>query len=191
MEFIREFAHAGRTVKVYIDPDPINPRKDYDNSTIMVHWHRKYDLGDEYHESCTAEELKEEYADKGDPILHIMPLYLYDHSGLSISTGGFTCSFDSGQVGWVFVTQSKKDLMEFGEMTAEQWESVIKSDTKVYDDYLTGAVYGYEVTGKDGDHLESCWGYIGDIDYCISEAKSAAEHATDPAVFGDDTEEHY
>lgn len=190
METVREFEHAKRTVKVYIDPDPINPRKDYDNATIMVHWHRRYDLGDKRVDPCTAEELKAEYADS-DPILAIQPLYLYDHSGLSISTGGFSCSFDSGQVGWVFVTQSKKELMGFGEMTDEQWEKVLKSDTKTYDDYLTGQVYGYEVEGKEGDHLDSCWGYIGDIESCISDGKSAAEHSVDPAIFGDDLEEHY
>ncbi len=189
LSIAREFEHAGKKVKVCFDPEPLNPRKEYDNGTIMLHWHRRYDLGDKRIERMTAEEVKEEY--ENDPVLAIQPLYLYDHSGLSVSTGSFSCSFDSGQVGWVIITRSKAEEMGFKDYTTEQYEEVIKQDVKTYDDYLTGQVFGYEVEGKEGDHLESCWGYVGDIDYCISEAKSAAEHAVDPAVFGDDTEEHF
>lgn len=191
MELAKEVEHAGKTVKVYFDPEPLNPRKEWDNSTIMLHWHRRYDLGDKRIERMTEEQVKEQYQEEGDPILAILPLNLYDHSGLSVSTGKFSCSFDSGQVGWVIVTESKKAEMGFGEMTTEQWEEVIKGDVKTYDDYLTGQVFGYEVVGKEGDTLESCWGYVGDMDYCLTEGKSVAESAVDPAVFGDNTEEHW
>lgn len=191
MELAKEVEHAGKTVKVYFDPEPLNPRKEWDNSTIMLHWHRRYDLGDKRIERMTEEQVKEQYQEEGDPILAILPLNLYDHSGLSVSTGKFSCSFDSGQVGWVIVTESKKAEMGFGEMMTEQWEEVIKGDVKTYDDYLTGQVFGYEVVGKEGDTLESCWGYVGDMDYCLTEGKSVAESAVDPAVFGDNTEEHW
>ncbi len=182
MQSIRELVHANRTIKVYLDPDPLNPRKEWDNATIMVHWHRRYDLGDKRVEPCTAEELKEEYAERGDPVLAIQPLYLYDHSGLSVSTGAFSCSFDSGQVGWVFVTKSKSVEMGFEGYTPDKLEEVIKGEVKSYDDYLTGQVYGYEVLGKDGDHIDSCWGYVGDIDDCVADAKRAAEGSVDPGV---------
>lgn len=47
-EYVLEtFQHNGYTVKIISDPDPTNPRKDYDHVGRMVCWHRRYDLGDE------------------------------------------------------------------------------------------------------------------------------------------------
>lgn len=37
----------------------------------------------------------------------ILPVYLYDHSYLSISTTKFSCQWDSGQVGWIYATKEK------------------------------------------------------------------------------------
>lgn len=43
----------------------------------------------------------------------VLPLYLYDHSGITMNTTGFSCPWDSGQVGWIYA--SKEDaLKEFG-----------------------------------------------------------------------------
>lgn len=182
MELAIKVTHANRTVNVYYDPEPPNPRKEWDNGTIMVHWHRRYDLGDKQVEPCTAEELKEEYLERGDPILAILPLYLYDHSGLSVSTDAFSCMWDSGQVGWVFTTESKAKEMGWDTIEKPEYEEYIKREVKSYNDCLTGQVFGYEVVGKDGDVLESCWGFVGDMEGCLSEGKAAAEGSEDPAV---------
>ena len=32
----------------------------------------------------------------------ILSLYLYDHSGITMNTTGFSCPWDSGQVGWIY-----------------------------------------------------------------------------------------
>ena len=32
----------------------------------------------------------------------MLPLYLYDHSGITMNTTGFSCPWDSGQVGWIY-----------------------------------------------------------------------------------------
>ena len=46
----------------------------------------------------------------------MLPLYLYDHSGITMNTTGFSCPWDSGQVGWIYA--SKEDaLREFGGRT--------------------------------------------------------------------------
>ena len=39
---------------------------------------------------------------------------------------------------------------------------------------LDGEVYGFIVSSDDDDHIESCWGFIGDAEYCMSEGKAAA-----------------
>ena len=45
---------------------------------------------------------------------------------------------------------------------------------------LNGEVYGYWIKNSDGDDLpselhDSCWGFVGDIEYCIEAAKEAAD----------------
>lgn len=154
-----------------------------DNATVMVHWHPNYELGDKRVERCTSDELRSEQEEKEDSILAILPLYLYDHSGLTVSTGAFNCPWDSGQVGWVYITESKRKLMGFGETTTkEQYEEIIRDEVKTYDDYLTGQVFGYEVEGKDGEVIESAWGIVGDSEEALKEGKAAAERCVDPAI---------
>lgn len=180
MESIRTFEHAGRTVSLYADPDPMSPRE-WDNLCHMICWHRRYDLGDETTSQCDESDLRERLC--GTEVLAILPLYLYDHSGLTINTTGFSCRWDSGQVGWAYITRAQAVKMGCvgDEWTREKLEESIRGEVETYDQYLRGEVYGYEVTGQDGEHLDSCWGFFG-LEDCESEGKSAAAASIDPAV---------
>ena len=56
----------------------------------------------------------------------VMPLYLLDHSGLAMQTTSFNDPWDSGQVGWIYV--SKEDaLKEFEHDNQKLYESAWKS----------------------------------------------------------------
>lgn len=97
----------------------------------------------------------------------MMPLYLLDHGGLAMQTESFGDPWDSGQVGWIYV--SKEDaLKEFGggKMTGairKQAENLMKSEVAAYDSYLRGECYGFELY-KNGELSDSCWGFMGDLD---------------------------
>lgn len=97
----------------------------------------------------------------------MMPLYLLDHSGLAMQTESFHDPWDSGQVGWIYV--SKEDaLKEFGgeKMTGairKKAEDLMRGEVAVYDSYLRGECYGFELY-KNGELLDSCWGFMGDLD---------------------------
>ena len=56
----------------------------------------------------------------------ILPLYLYDHSGISMSTGAFSCPWDSGRVGYIYVSleDAKKEWIS---TTPESWDSLVPS----------------------------------------------------------------
>ena len=111
----------------------------------------------------------------------MLPLYLYDHSGLAMSTESFVgkavhAEWDSGQVGWIYV--SKEDaLKEFGgdRMTGavkKKAEKLMRGEVEVYDAYLRGECYGFELY-KNGELEDSCWGFIGNLtDVC----RDMAEH---------------
>lgn len=112
-----------------------------------------------------------------------MPLYLYDHSGITMSTSKFSCPWDSGQVGFIFLTKDKI-LEEWGhkrlppqqlltKKLKEQARACMEAEVEEYDQYLTGDIYGFVVTR--GDEEESCRGFYG-LDTARDEAKSIAEH---------------
>jgi len=106
----------------------------------------------------------------------MLPLYLYDHSGITMNTGGYPCPWDSGQVGYIYlsIADAKKEY-DWKNMTQARREKIAKylsDEVEVYDQYLTGDVWGYQVTDDDGNEVDSCWGFFG-YDYCEEEAKSA------------------
>jgi len=168
------------TIKIMYDRDPADPRKECDNFSHMYCCHRRYTLGDEQsREPLTADELRERAAEAGDEILAILPLYLYDHSGITISCSSFADRFDSGQVGWAYITAKQMQRMGV-EGNQEALESIIRSEVETYDQFLTGQVYGYVVETQDGDEVDSCWGFYGGLDYVRSEATSVAMNAKHP-----------
>ena len=109
-----------------------------------------------------CEELIDKAFDAGYVAL---PLYLYDHSGITMSTGGFSCPFDSGCVG-VIVCDAETVEKEFGG-DRDRAESALRAEVEEYDDYLTGNVWGwiYEKFEDDEWYVEdSCYGFYGRID---------------------------
>jgi hypothetical protein len=198
MDKVESFTHNGFTVTICRDEMAESPRSGFDNLAKLVCWHRRANLGDECIDamlsrngavSLTAKELVKYVRDNGDKVVALVPLYLYQHGGMTMRCEPFADPWDSGQVGWGYVTQ--KDAIKAGcvgtykdPVTGETkrfdksfFEQAIREEVKTYDDYLTGRVYGYEVTDEDGDHLDSCWGFYGDLDYVRTEAKEAAESA--------------
>lgn len=160
----------GYTIDIFQDDDPINPRVDYDNIGTMVCFHRRYQLGDKDHGFKSPQEFREWC--KGKKLI-ILPLYLFDHSGLTISTSDFGDQWDSGQVGWIFIRPSEA-IKQWGKKVDYQEKALecIKAEVEEYDNYLRGNVYGYVVKSPEGKEIGSCWGFIGKTDYVIEEAMS-------------------
>lgn len=153
------------TAKIVQDTDPESPRE-WDNLGTMVCWHRNYRLGDEQ-PKCDPDEYE---IPEGSEVL---PLYLYDHSGITMSTGAFGCPWDSGQVGFIYVT-AERIRAEYGDDSPESREkarAVLTGEVKVYDQYLTGDIWGFEIFKvnececcghNDPESVDSCWGFYGD-----------------------------
>jgi hypothetical protein len=176
MDAIEERKVGRLTVKVFRDQDPESPRE-WDNLGTMACWHRRYRLGDKHGFREPAD--FQEWAKGRDLVL--LPLYLYDHSGITMNTTGFSCPWDSGQVGWIYVERAKV-LKEWGR---KRWtaalrrkaENVLRQEVNAYDDYLTGNVRGFVVEDEAGAHVDSCWGFYGEPEYCMRQGVAAAEAA--------------
>lgn len=109
----------------------------------------------------------------------MLPLGLYDHSGISMYVGSQSHwsdpgGWDSGQVGWIYCTVKKAKEEWAGADFHERAIEYLKGEVETYNQYLTGDVYGYVVEDADGEQLDACWGFFG-RDCCEQEAKAAAE----------------
>jgi hypothetical protein len=98
---------CGHTIKIYPDTDPENPR-DWDNLGTMICGHSRYQLGDKHNFDggraflLDLLNMSEDVPLGVDDLLPraerkavILPVYLYDHSGLAMNTTGFHCPWDS------------------------------------------------------------------------------------------------
>lgn len=143
-------------ITIDYDDNAESPREWSESPFTMACYHSKYNLGDS--KAPSREELEDII--KSDLYIKL-PLYLLDHSGLSISTGGFSCSWDSGQVGIIYISLEDANK-HFGNYEVEQIEKYMRSEVSTYDDYLTGNVYNYLIEDKDGESVNGgCSGFYG------------------------------
>jgi hypothetical protein len=196
-----EHEYEGYTIKVIQDIDPQNPRKDFDNLGVMVCEHSCYDLGDGgmyllrdavrahplWHD-CWEDDLEEDdnqwWLAKAERFgFIILPLYLYDHSGITMNTTGFSCPWDSGRVGVIFASPAKirechllKPKQRISNKIKKLVIKVLKAEVEEYDQYLTGDVWGFIIEDSDGEEIQdgSCWGFFGQ-DYCLQDAKGVVD----------------
>lgn len=155
--------HNGLTVEVEVDDISENPREPIGT---MVCWHRRYRLGDE-HDFDTPRDFQESDMKRAYVVL---PIYLYDHSMLALSTESFVgravhAEWDSGQVGYIYILPEKAKELTGYEPTEENRETVkclLEEEIETYDNYLQGNVYAYTVTDENGDLIAGGNGYAAD-----------------------------
>lgn len=106
------------------------------------------------------------------PCAEILPLWLYDHSGLTMSCGErnypYNDQWDSCQTGWIIYF--KEDVLKerYADETnwREQAHDYMKYEVKLYDEWLRGEVFGYTLyerksTEEEWQEIDSCWGFYG------------------------------
>ena len=216
MTLAHKEAYENHDIEIHYDNDGENPR-DWVNLGTMICFHSRYILGDEqpretpqdflfglseidvdywweYYEEqgkLSPQEIDVKIQEKMKKDIWdnyiILPLNLYDHSGISMSTSSFVgrahhAEWDSGQVGWIYV--SKDDVKkEYGwkvltKKRREQIEKYLAREVSIYDSYLRGDVYGYRIEGDLSN--DSCWGFYPDgvgtgYAVCLKEAKGVID----------------
>jgi len=176
-------------IEIIQDCDPESPRT-WDNLGTMVCFHGRYNLGDKHSYSSRDYDSWDEMEKaiiKNEDVAVILPLYLYDHSGITISTTSFDCRWDSGQIGFIFISKKKvREEYSINRITKEWKEKVTKyleGEVEAYDQYLRGDIYGYKVSKisvcdlgcEHEEEIDSCWGFYGE-DNAFEEAKGIVEY---------------
>lgn len=149
-----EVRKNGLTLKIIRDvtSNP-NPREHNDNLGTMYCFHGRYRLGDET-KLDDPEKFNDWFRHNEDNIFCMLPLYLYDHSGICMSTVDFNDPWDSRQIGLIICT--KEDLEKHGltDMSKAEIEEKLIQEVKEYSNYLEGNDFLYFFTILDDrDHV--------------------------------------
>ena len=183
-EFLIREKKTDKILKVSIieDLDPQNPRE-WDNlCTITCRRGSSWDISDDG--EAIAKEQTGEWLDakKNDPNIYIMPVYMYDHGGQTISLAPFGDIWDSGICGYIWVTKEK--VLSECMCTDDNWKEVASNhmadEIRIYNDYITGNTWQWQLlepeeiqhtkistgetwTTTQWNVVDSCCGYYGDI----------------------------
>lgn len=166
-------------INIVYDEYSESPRE-WDNLGKIICFHSRYNLPNEQDltnfktgDFNSWEEWKKELIKEYNPCL-ILPVFMYDHSGISLNTGGFSCSWDSGQIGFILATkkQVRKEwkVKRISKKLKSLVERNLKGEIETYSQYLNGEVYAFTITDENENIIDSCSGY-----YDIKSAKIEAE----------------
>lgn len=186
----RETVHTeerkGYTINIYPDYDSETPDDWGDTDVFLVAFHRDFTVNRDGFDVDTMRAVmnkgKNEDDEKDERAMeilhdyHVFGLEAYIHSGVSLSLsyeGNYPDRrWDVSQLGCVMVSKKEARLRKTAHTRAkgllETWNAV-----------LGGSVYGF-VVEKDGEHLDSCWGFIEtgwdmEKSYVLKEARDMAD----------------
>jgi hypothetical protein len=151
----------GAVVRVCASRFVENPRDGADRLSTMWCWHPQYGLSGKPERRDSRRPNTHDYdgwqalgkAIERDikPVV-MLPVYLYDHSGLVLSTTPFSCPLDSRQVGFIFF---ERDMLKaFGAKIAtkkvkERMLRYLQADIAEYSAYLNNEVYEWQLYVND------------------------------------------
>lgn len=172
-----QIKYKGFNIEIKQDQDPQNPRTDWDHPSVMICFHRRLVLGDQKHGFTSGADVEKFLQLNKDKVIQL-PIYGYEHSGLTIATSPFSCPWDSGRLGVIYISKEKarKDMgwKVLTKARVEEVYALLRSEVEAYNQYLCGDVYGYQITDDKGQFLDSCWGFFGS-DHKESGLLAAAE----------------
>ena len=162
---------TGDTLTIFRDECPPNPRTDYDcNIGAFIVPRRCSYVSSEYDFPLDFSNRKKDVntLEKSPDIVAYLPVYVYDHSGVCLNTTGFSCPWDSGQIGWIVATREtlkRAGFINWKRITAKRRSTIenwLRAEVETFSAYLSGDVYGFTVESASGEETDACWGYFGD-----------------------------
>lgn len=171
------YRHAGFTVELYSDYDAGNPYREWDQASEILSDVRDYDLGgDVPHPESWYRET---------PSSAVMSRYLTLFGGYALAIPWTFQDYGSGGVRvWLttpdedrasgYLVMTYEAAAEFDSL--EQAEACARAEFDNFRTWIEGEVIGYVVKADNGDVIDSCWGFYGELDYVKTEANQAAEY---------------
>lgn len=140
-------------LKVQQEEFPESPRN-WCAGTQMGMWHKRYRFPNELFMTPDDYDNWEEMSEALQKEFHIvLPIYIYDHSGLAFSTSPFSCPWDSRQVGFICYKE------ELSSELTEQMKGTMIDEVDQYHNYVNGYLYEYLIEDSEGEIVISCGGF--------------------------------
>ncbi len=142
------------------DHDASNPRTEFDNLGTIAYKHRRFVLGDE-----TINDVDSWLKEKMGANVVILPVYAYEHGNICLNTAGFSCPWDSYQVGFIYCDLETIRL-EYGvrrvnKALRAKVEAVLRIEVETFSQYLSGDVWEVRILDDKDDVIDACCGYFG------------------------------
>lgn len=166
----------GYNVEISHDDWQENPREWDCCSSTLVTAHRKYNFGGielTHYARSIKDAFEQHLADQDlsykDIIYH--DVFMYDHSGIALSTAPFSCPWDSGQLGMIY--EKRSDIRaEFGvKRISPKLEQLIlarlASEIKILGHWANGDIYAFSI---DDEVYGGFYGYDHEESGLIAEA---------------------
>lgn len=143
-----------------------------DPEDYLVQLVESYESGfeDRVNADFYGDDLTAVLADRIDKHYILLPVYEFQHGGVAYNTSGFSCPWDSGQIGYIYV--SKEDVRKergwkrITKKRQELIEKALTAEIEVYSMWANGEVWGFELYHHDvdvgyneTDVEDSCWGF--------------------------------
>lgn len=167
MEAINSIEYKGMTIRICYDDNAYSPRS-WDNVGTIYSNHRWYNPDGHNIDEIENEEGKL-VSEELDRRFIWLPVYCYEHSGLSVSTKRdypYNDRWDSGLFGIIAV---EKDCLRrdcgWKAITKKRREQILRSlegEIETFDSYCRGEVYGFVIEDESEERIDSCFGYYGD-----------------------------
>ena len=156
-----------RTLNIYYDVYPDSPRSIFESVGRMVCFHNRLCLGDVHciPRLSSWDKVERYLRDMCDAVV-VLPIYIYEHSGVAMNTTGAFCPRGGGQIGFIYATED--DILDaccVTELSPEALEDVKKilvGEIAEYNAYFSGEVYHFILSGEDGTIIDECGGFYGD-----------------------------
>ena len=182
MEEINSIEYKGMTIRICYDENADSPRA-WDNVGTIYSNHRDYNPDGHKIDEIENEDGKL-VSEELDRRFIWLPVYYYEHSGLSVSTKRdypYNDRWDSGLFG-IIAVEKERVRKDWGwkAITKKRSEQILRSlegEIETFDSYCKGEVYGFVVEDEEGEHIDSCYGYYGDdgMKDAISDAKDTID----------------
>jgi len=160
----------GKTLTIETDDFCGSPRVEWDNLCKMIFIGKYSHLGDKhnFHENHDSFEVHQKHIEKQLGVAFITPVYAYVHDNMTISTTPFSCPWDSGKLGWVVMTkQTLRENYGVKRVTKKLIEQAmvhVNAEIKELNSYIQGEVYWFKIEDKNGNEVDSCGGFYGNIE---------------------------
>ena len=183
-DVMKEITVGNKTLTIWYDQFVENPCDEWFMGTYDFFGRRQH-LGtnpdSKYYEGVRKKYgSREEYERELKQIVRkggvVLPVFAYEHGGIALKTTEFSCPWDSGQIGYAYITTeqiaSKLGFKKGAKGRKKAAETLLKGEIQTLSSWANGEIYGF--TLEEGDELvESIGGFYEwkDFDTLLDEMK--------------------